>query len=484
MKTFLHEDFLLTSKTAQILYHQHAANMPIVDYHNHLSPEIAATNTPFANMTDIWLKGDHYKWRAMRTMGVDEKYITGNATDQEKFIQWAKVVPHTIRNPLYHWSHMELKNPFGVNELLNEGNAEAIYRHCNNLLQQPEFSPQGLLNKFKVEVIVTTDDPTDDLQWHRQMAREQNKVLMLPTFRPDKIFQIDQADFQVYLRKLGDTAGVSIQSLSDLLLALQNRIDFFAEHGCSLADYGLKAIPFCKDYSFTKADVMLKKAIEGTYILSEEEVLNYQMVLLLELCKIYHQKQWVQQFHLGALRNVNTRLLNLLGADAGVDIIGSTSQVESLAFFLNQLDQNNQLAKTILYNLSPADNERFAALAGSFQGAGIKGKVQYGAAWWFMDQKDGIEKQLDALSNISLLSCFVGMLTDSRSFLSFSRHDYFRRILCAKLGQEMEQGILPNDIPGIGELIENISYYNAINYFNFKCPIPKTYSPLENYYSE
>ncbi|SMO60089.1 glucuronate isomerase [Solitalea koreensis] len=483
MKTFLHEDFLLPNKTAQTLYHEYAAKMPIVDYHNHLSPEIAVTNRPFANMTDIWLKGDHYKWRAMRTMGVAEKYITGNATDHEKFMQWAKVVPHTIRNPLFHWSHMELKNPFGIDKLLNEGNAETIFQHCNNLLKQPEFSPRGLLDKFNVEVIVTTDDPSDDLQWHRQMAKEQDKVIMLPAFRSDKIFQINQRDFQAYLQKLGNAAGLAIHSLNDLFIALQNRIDFFAAHGCCLADYGLSAIPFCKDYSFTKADLTLKKMIEGNSVLAEEEVLNYQLVVLLELCKMYHQKQWVQQFHLGALRNVNTRLLNLLGADAGVDVISSSAQVESLAFFLNELDQNNQLAKTILYNLSPADNEQFAALAGAFQGDGIQGKVQYGAAWWFLDQKDGIEKQLDTLSNIGLLSCFVGMLTDSRSFLSFSRHEYFRRVLCAKLGQEMEQGILPNDISGIGELIKNISYFNAKKYFNFKCPTSKLHSPLVNSYS-
>ncbi|WP_210465350.1 glucuronate isomerase [Rufibacter roseolus] len=462
---FLQEDFLLQTRSARELYHGYAKGLPIIDYHCHLSPEAIALNQNYPNLTSIWLAGDHYKWRALRTLGIEERYITGDATDEEKFLKWAEAVPYTLRNPLFHWTQMELKNPFGVNELLSERNAGEVYAHCNALLQKPEFTPQGLLTHFNVEMVGTTDDPTDDLAFHRQLAENGFKTKVLPSFRPDKVFNLSGGDaFRDYIRLLANVTGTEIFNLDTLLEVLEKRVQYFHEHGCRISDHGLVCLP-----SLPASTAYLEDAFLDVLAGKDGEAAQHQEAftafLLLELCRMYYRKGWVQQFHVGAIRNNNSRMLQVNGPDTGYDSIGDYGQIQNMSAFFNQLEKENCLTKTIIYNLNPADNAAFATIIGNFQGGGIKGKMQFGSAWWFLDNLDGMTQQLDALSNMGLLSCFVGMLTDSRSFLSYSRHEYFRRLLCNLLGEEMERGLLPNDLPWIGKMVQDICYYNAKNYF-------------------
>ncbi len=465
-KAFLGEDFLLENDYAQHLYEQYASKMPIIDYHNHLSPKDLAENRKFNNLTEIWLEGDHYKWRAMRTNGIPEKFCTGNAKPFDKFMKWAETVPYTMRNPLYHWTHLELKNYFGVTQLLDETTAKEIYDHCNSQLQQDEFSVQGLLKMMKVEVLCTTDDPTDSLEYHQQFAKQGTQLKMFPAFRPDKVYAThDTKSYTAYIEKLSSVSGVNIQSFDTLLEALKRRIDFFHSLGCRASDHGLEQINFDSNAEKT-ADGLFKKLLSGK-TLDVNEQLQFKSAVLLNLGRLYHEKGWAQQFHVGALRNNNSRMLRELGPDTGFDSIGDFSQAHSMSRFFDQLDNTNQLAKTIIYNLNPADNELMATMIGNFNDGSIPGKMQFGSGWWFLDQKDGMEKQMNALSNMGLLSRFVGMVTDSRSFLSFPRHEYFRRILCNMLGKDIENGELPDDLPRIGKMAQEISYGNAKQYFGF-----------------
>jgi glucuronate isomerase len=465
--SFLNDDFLLYSKPARELYHDYASTCGIIDYHNHLSPKDISENRIFDNLTTIWLEGDHYKWRAMRANGVNERFITGNSEPQEKFLAWAKTVPATLRNPLYHWTHLELKRYFGVDELLNEKSAPEIYKHCNSKLQQKDFKVQSLLTGMKVKVVCSTDDPTDSLNYHKEMAALSSNLKLLPTFRPDKAYASGHVEnYTHYLDLLAEVSGISIDSFEDLIAALKNRIDYFDAHGCTAADHGLENIGYDANGA-QKGEGIFKKVRTGSRLTSEEQLI-LQGAVLIELGKMYHTKNWVQQFHIGAIRNNNSRLLNSLGPDTGFDSVGDFSQSRNLSSFLNKLDQSNQLAKTILYNLNPADNEVFVTMTGNFCDGSIPGKIQWGSAWWFLDQKDGMEKQINTLSNMGLLARFVGMVTDSRSFLSFPRHEYFRRVLCNLLGNDITKGELPNDMKLIGSMVQDICYNNVKNYFEFE----------------
>lgn len=464
--TFLTDDFLLKSDFARALYHDHAKKMPIIDYHCHLSPHDIATDRQFNNMTNIWLEGDHYKWRAMRTLGVSEKFITGESSDKEKFMSWAKSVPHTMRNPLYHWTHLELLRYFGIEQLLNESSAEKVYEESTDLLQQDSFRTRGLLSKMNVEVVCTTDDPTDSLQYHQQAKAEKLNLKLLPAFRPDKAYAVeDPKTYNQYLEKLSAASGQAIKAYDDLLSALENRIAYFHENGGRLADHGLEQLYFFNENKYD-VSALFTKLLSGK-TLEPEEIRFFKFKTLSALSKMYHSKGWTQQYHLGALRNTNERMARVLGPDTGFDSIGDFPQSVALAGYLNHLDSTDQLAKTILYNLNPSDNEVMATMVGNFNDGSIKGKVQFGSGWWYMDQKDGMEKQMNTLSNMGILSCFVGMLTDSRSFLSFPRHEYFRRILCNLIGQDVVNGELPADEKWLGQMVENICYNNAREYFGF-----------------
>ena len=465
IKPFLGENFLLENSIAEQLYHNHAKDLPIIDYHNHLPPEEIATDKTFSSITEVWLKGDHYKWRAMRANGVDEKYITGKASDKEKFFKWAQTVPYTMRNPLYHWTHLELQRYFGISDLLSEKTGEEIFETTNSALQTGNLSVKGLLKKMKVEVVCTTDHPTDSLAFHQKHRAQKEDLKMLPTFRPDKFVVIDNPEFLIFLEKLETIIGSPISTFDNLMAALEDRISFFDSLGCQLADHGLSQL-FAVDLKDGNLDQILQKRKNNQPINSHESAL-FQMTILHELGKIYHQKKWTMQFHLGAIRNNNSRLLGLVGADVGADSIGDFEQAAGLSAFLNRLDAEGKLTKTILYNLNPRDNELFATMMGNFNDGSAPGKIQWGSAWWFLDQKDGMEKQINTLSNMGLLSRFIGMLTDSRSFLSFPRHEYFRRILCNLIAKDVQNGELPNDIPWLGEMVENISYKNAKDYFKF-----------------
>lgn len=466
MKPFLDEDFLLQTKTARTLYHEFAKDMPIIDYHNHLPPDQILSDKVFKNITEIWLYGDHYKWRAMRTNGINEKYCTGNASDYEKFEKWAETVPYTMRNPLYHWTHLELQRYFDIKEPLSPATAKKIYDISSEKINSPEFSVRNLLNKMNVKVVCTTDDPLDSLEYHQQLREVGDyDVKVLPAFRPDKFILIDNPNFPTYIQKLGAIVNFEIQSFEDLLKALRQRADFFASQGGQISDHGLEQI-YAADFTPETADSAFKNAISGK-TLSEAEAVVFKSAILHELGKMYAELGWTQQFHLGALRNNNKRAMRVLGPDTGWDSIGDWSQAAALSKFLGKLDEYDQLAKTIIYNLNPRDNELIATMVGNFNDGSMAGKVQFGSGWWFLDQKDGMEKQINALSNMGLLSRFIGMLTDSRSFLSFPRHEYFRRILCNIYGNDIENGELPNDIPWIGETIQNICYNNAKNYFGW-----------------
>lgn len=466
MKNFLDENFLLETKTAEKLYHDYAKQMPVIDYHNHLIPEQIANDINFENITQVWLYGDHYKWRAMRANGVDEYYITGGASDLEKFKKWAETVPYTLRNPLYHWTHLELQRYFDVHEVLSADNAERIYNECTAKLQTPEYSVQNLLRKMKVETLCTTDDPLDNLEFHQKIKNDGVDIKVLPAFRPDKAMNADDVPgLNTYINKLAELSGARINNLDDYLTALKARHDYFAANGCTVSDHGLEQI-YAEDYTIDEIKVIFVK-IRGNTPLTLEEVLKFKSAMLFEFALWDHEKGWVQQYHLGALRNNNNRLLGQLGPDTGFDSIGDFSQGKQLSKFLNNLDSQNRLAKTILYNLNPADNELMATMIGNYNDGTVAGKVQWGSGWWFLDQKDGMIKQLNALSNMGLLSRFVGMLTDSRSFLSYPRHEYFRRILCNLFGEDVENGELPDNTEWIGKVVQDICYNNAKAYFNF-----------------
>ena len=467
-RTFIHEDFLLESNEARELYHTYAEHLPIIDYHCHVPPKEIAEDRRFENLTQIWLAGDHYKWRAMRTCGVDERFITGGASDWEKFEKWADTVPKTIRNPLYHWTHLELKRPFGISgRLLGPSSAKAIWKECNAKLSTPEFSVRGIQKQMNVELVCTTDDPTDDLCYHQKLASDNTfPVRVYPAFRADKAMAAeDSKAFHEYAMKLGRTADVDIRRFDDLLSALHKRHDFFHRNGCRLSDHGLETV-YAEDYTGLEINRLFGKLMQGKS-LSHPDILKFKSAMLYELALMDFDKGWVQQFHLGALRNTNTRMRRTLGPDTGYDSIGDFEMGLPLARFLNRLDAGNKLAKTILYNLNPRDNELFASMTGNFQDGSVPGKMQYGSAWWFLDQTDGMQKQIEALSNMGLLSQFIGMLTDSRSFLSYPRHEYFRRLLCNILGSEMKRGLIPHDTQLIGSMVEDICYRNAKRYFGF-----------------
>ncbi|MCR5862071.1 glucuronate isomerase [Flavobacterium sp. J372] len=463
--TFIHDNFLLENKYAEELYHTYSKKQPIIDYHNHLPPQQIAEDAVFANIAKAWINGDHYKWRAMRTLGINEQYITGSASDKDKFMQWAKTVPYTMRNPLYHWTHLELARYFDIYDLLNENSAEKIYNETAEKLSLNEYSTRGLLKKVNAELVCTTEDPIDTLEHHKKLAASDFSVKVSTAFRPDKAILIGNAGYNDYINKLGEAAGAEINNYADLCTALRKRIEFFHQNGCRLCDHGLDQIYF-EDFTENEISLIFWKKRENKE-LSSEEVLKFQSAVLLFLAETYHEFGWVQQFHLGALRNNNARMHRILGPDTGWDSIGDYPQAQKLSAFLNALDSKDKLAKTIIYNLNPADNEVMATMIGNFNDGSIRGKVQFGSGWWFLDQKDGMTKQLNALSNMGLISCFVGMLTDSRSFLSFPRHEYFRRILCNLLGDEIKRGELPADMEWIGKMVSDISYNNAKNYFDF-----------------
>lgn len=467
MKDFLDKDFFLKTPTAKRLFHDYAADMPIIDYHCHLSPKDIAEDRIFNNIAEVWLHGDHYKWRAMRNNGIHESFCTGDKTDFEKFEQWAATVPYTMRNPLYHWTHMELQRYFNVTEQLSPANAKAVYEHCNAMLQTKEFSVRNLLRKMKVKLVCTTDDPVDSLEYHKAMQEEGADIRMVPAFRPDMAMNVGNTEtFLQYVRKVEVAAGMQVNRFEDYLMALKRRHDFFAEMGCRVSDHGLEEI-YADEYTAEEIIIIFERLLKGETLCLKCQR-QFKSAMLVHFAEWDHEKGWVQQFHLGALRNNNTRMLNQLGPDTGWDSIGTFDQGKPLSKFLNGLDTRDKLTKTILYNLNPADNEVMATMVGNFNDGTVPGKIQFGSGWWFLDQKDGIIRQLNALSNMGLLSRFVGMLTDSRSFLSFPRHEYFRRILCDLIGTEVEEGELPNDIEWLGKMVQDICYNNTVNYFNWK----------------
>ncbi len=464
MRKFIHEDFALEGPTAQKLYHDFAEKLPIVDFHCHLSPQLIAENHQFENLGKIWLEGDHYKWRAMRTNGVDESYCTGNQSFREKFQKWAETVPSTIGNPLHHWTHLELARHFDIYDLLSASNAGSIYDRATEMLQQDEFRTQNLLQKMNVTVVGTTDDPADSLEHHQALKHFSVKVR--PTFRPDNVLKTESPTaFIAYIQKLEAASGKSINSLEDMITVLDERHDYFDKMGCHASDHGLERLYYTPDFQ-VGADASYKKLIAGE-TLSPEETEGYRTFVMYELCKMNHKRGWVQQFHLGAMRNNNTRMFNKMGADVGFDSIGNPQDANKISRFLDLLDTEDKLAKTILYNLNPSDNEMFVTMLGNFQDGKTPGKIQYGAGWWFLDQKVGMEKHLRDLSVLGLTARFVGMVTDSRSFLSYPRHEYFRRILCNHLGTEVDKGLIPNDQELLKTVVEDICYHNPMRYFEF-----------------
>jgi len=464
MTPFIHDDFLLETDVARDLYHRFVADLPIIDYHCHLPVAQIAGDHRFRSLTQIWLDGDHYKWRAMRANGIAERFCTGDATDQEKFEAWARTVPATLRNPLYHWTHLELKRPFGVTELLSERTAGSIYAHCNELLQRPDFSTQGLLRQFRVAVVCTTDDPADSLEHHHALAqRVDPDTRVVPTWRPDSALAIeDPPSFNGWLDRLEAASRVSIATLDHLFDALDQRHAAFHDAGCRASDHGLEQI-YADSWSDTDVAASFGKLRSGKPV-DADEGRRYKSALLHRFALMDHARGWVQQYHLGALRNTNSRMRRLLGADSGLDSVGDFDMARPLARFLDRLDDTSQLAKTILYNLNPSDNELFATMIGNFQDGSVPGKMQYGSAWWFLDQKEGMEAQIRALSNMGLFSRFVGMVTDSRSFLSYSRHEYFRRVVCNLLGDDVRRGLLPDDRSLLGALAQDVSFFNARDY--------------------
>ena len=465
---FITENFLLQNDAAVRLYHDYARDMPIFDYHCHLPPQEIDEDRQFENLTQIWLNGDHYKWRAMRAAGVPERYCTGRASDREKFRKWAETVPKTLRNPLYHWTHLELNRPFGVSDrLLSPETAQGIWEECNAKLSQPDYSARGIMRKMNVVLACTTDDPVDDLRHHAAIAADSSfDVRVLPCFRPDKAMAVQSPEmFNDWVHRLEEAADLEVKNFRTFLEAIRRRHDFFHSMGCRLSDHGLDTF-YADTYTGSEITSIFRKVRYGKQ-LDDNEILKLKSRILYELAVLDHEKGWVQQYHVGALRNNNTRKFRTLGPDTGFDSMGDGQLAQSLSGFLDRLDRKNRLAKTILYNINPTHNDLIATMLGNFQGGGVPGKMQFGSGWWFLDQKDGMEKQLESLSNQGLLSCFVGMITDSRSFLSYTRHEYFRRILANLLGTEIERGLLPADFDLIGRMLQDICYHNATRYFGF-----------------
>jgi len=477
---FMSEDFLLQTKTARTLYHEHAKKMPIYDYHGHLPADQIASDHRFDNITQVWLYGDHYKWRAMRANGVTEKYITGDASDYEKFEKWAETVPYCLGNPLYHWTHLELKRYFGINDkLLNPSTAKQIYTSASEMLRTPEFSIRNLLRKMNVKLICTTENPLDSLEHHKKIRADGFEIKVHTAWRPDKAMAVDppirpsqqrccgewmvHSALNVFIDKLEEICDMEITDFHSYIEALRQRHYYFHQNGCRLSDHGLETA-YAEDYTEKEIEKIFSKIRSGKE-LDASDRLKFKSAMMFEFALMDYESGWVQQLHLGALRNNSTRMLRVLGPDTGYDSIGDFEIAKPLAKFLDRLDSKNNLPKTILYNLNPRDNALFATMIGNFQDGTAVGKIQYGSAWWFLDQKDGIEEQVRALANMSLLSCFVGMLTDSRSFLSFPRHEYFRRVLCNMLGNDVEAGLLPDDLDLLGEMVEDICFNNARNYF-------------------
>jgi|SRR5215472_1206730 len=462
---FIHDDFLLTTKTARHLYHQYAAPEPILDYHSHLPPGDIASDRRFQDLFEIWLEGDHYKWRLMRANGVAERYCTGEASPFDKFLAWARTVPAALRNPIYHWTHLELKRYFGIEELLDESSAASIWECANRLLRSSDLTARGILRKFRVRMLCTIDDPCDDLGYHRATAASEGGFSVFPTFRPDMAFGVENPDeFGPWVDRLEAASNVAISSLSDFLTALKRRHEFFHENGARLSDHGLKRC-FAAPCTEKQAAAIFSKA-RARVAAKPSEAEQFASYLLLFFGKLDAEKGWTKQLHIGALRNVSTRRSRELGTDKGFDSISDWNQAEQFCAFLDHLDQEHSLPKIILYNLNPADNYAFCTALGNFQEGPVAGKLQYGSAWWFLDQKEGIEAQLNALSNTGLLSRFIGMVTDSRSFMSFPRHEYFRRILCNLIGREVENGELPNDERLLGTMVRDICFRNAQRFLN------------------
>ena len=469
MPEFMCEDFLLQSETARKLYHEHAEKMPIYDYHCHVRPGEIAEDRQFENMTQVWLAGDHYKWRAMRSNGVAEKYCTGDASDWEKFEKWAETVPACLRNPLYHWTHLELKNPFGISDkLLGPDTAKEIYETCNEMLCTSEFSVRNIMRKMNVKLVCTTDDPLDSLEHHQKIRDDGFEIKVHPAWRPDKAMAAENiALLNAWIDRLQEVSDVYVSDYHSYLTALRNRHDYFHANGCRLSDHGLDAA-CASDYTQREIVKIFAKIRSGK-VLEPMEIDKFKSAMMVEFGLMDHEKGWVQQLHMGAMRNNSTRLFKSIGPDTGFDSIGDYLTAAPLSRFLDRLDSQNKLAKTILYNLNPRDNEVMATMIGNFQDGSVAGKMQYGSGWWFMDQKDGMIKQINTLSNMGLLSRFVGMLTDSRSFLSYPRHEYFRRILCNILGDDVENGELPRDMELLGQMVEDICYNNAREYFPMEC---------------
>lgn len=466
MKDFMCEDFLLSTETARRLYHEHASKQPIYDYHCHLNPAEVANDRSFENLTQIWLAGDHYKWRGMRSAGVDEQLITGDASDYDKYLAWANTVPQTLGNPLYHWTHLELRRPFGItNTLFGPENADTIWQQCNEMLASPEFSARGIMQQMNVVMAGTTDDPIDSLEHHLTIAQDPSfDIAVLPSWRPDKAFKIELESFANYILQLSQVADVDIATFDELCDALEIRLQYFNEYGCKAADHGIEVVRFAKIPEKNILDDILARRLNG-HVLNELEVAQFSTALQVWLGQRYAQLGWVMQLHIGAQRNNNSRMFQLLGADSGFDSIGDRPFAFELAHLLDEMDKSNELPRTILYCLNPRDNEMMATMIGNFQSGGIAGKVQFGSGWWFNDQKDGMQRQMEQLSQLGLLSQFVGMLTDSRSFLSYTRHEYFRRILCDMIGRWAENGEVPNDLSLLGPMVENICFGNAKRYF-------------------
>jgi len=464
MRKFNDESFLLKTDSAATLYHEYAAKMPILDFHCHLSPKDIAEDRKFNSITEAWLEGDHYKWRAMRTNGINEDFVTGSKDDLQKFMKWAETVPYTLRNPLYHWTHLELKRYFGIETILNSQSAQKIYDETSEKLRGNDYSVRNLLTKMNIATICTTDDPIDTLEYHQKIKSDKFSIDVIPAWRPDKAMEVENvATFNEYIDKLGAAANISIDTFYKLLDALKNRHDFFHANGSRVSDHGLDTF-FAEDYTDAEIVTIFYKIRSGKQ-LDAVEILKFKSAMLYQFALLDHEKDWVQQFHIGAQRNNSSRMMKTLGPDTGFDSIGDVPVAQKMSKFLDKLDKEDLLAKTILYNLNPADNEVYATMLGNFQDGTCPGKIQWGAAWWFLDQKFGMEKHLDALSSLGLLSRFVGMLTDSRSFLSYPRHEYFRRILCDCLGTDIENGEMPADFDLVGKMVQDISYNNAKNYF-------------------
>jgi glucuronate isomerase len=465
MKPFINENFLLGNKTSEKLYHNYSENQQIVDFHCHLSPAMISEDRQYDNLTQAWLEGDHYKWRAMRTNGINEIYCTGNASDPDKFKKWAETVPFTVGNPLYHWTHLELARYFNIYELLSPSTAAGIYEKASALLRTPDFSIRSLIRKMNVEIICTTDDPTDNLEHHLKL-KGSFEISVLPTFRPDNVVKTEDPEkFRAYIHKLEQISRIEIRNFDNLIQALDDRHKFFHETGCRLSDHGLDRFYFAT-FKSSEIDKIFKKLLNGDSI-SYDEAEKYKTAAMVELCRMNHKREWTQQFHVGAMRNNNARMFRKMGPDTGWDSIGNSQDALKISEFLSLLDDTGQLAKTILYNLNPSDNEMMITMAGNFNDGSSPVKVQYGAAWWFLDQRKGMEKHMNDLASLGLLRRFIGMVTDSRSFLSYPRHEYFRRLLCNFVGEEVEKGRIPDEDEILRPLIEGISHANAKNYFGF-----------------